>query len=242
MQHVARLSKALSIRLRSQLRWGVPWQGSGVTVCPTHTQSTMVPQGVFPLLSLYTLNVGHPHSKWRTRRASTTEKPAAGPAQQPWGRARRPGVDRRRHRQWEHSRLYAGLDSHLTLGKPASSLSWTLSCLHPPLASEGHASRQDGRCGRQLQQLHEVICTARETPSTKGEKLLTPGCDKRGRPQKGSSPGTNDSFLKGLFCLMSSVRTTGSQHLPALGKYFQPDFPRVGTHLSRPQKTSGQTT
>lgn len=48
MQHVARLSKALSIRLRSQLRWGVPWQGSGVTVCPTHTQVTMGTSGSLP--------------------------------------------------------------------------------------------------------------------------------------------------------------------------------------------------
>lgn len=114
--------------------------------------------------------------------------------------------------------------------------------MHPSLASEGQESRQDGCYGRQPQQLHEVICTARETPSTEGEKLLIPGCAKRGLPQKRSSPGINDSFLKGLFCLMSSVRTTGSQQLPALGKYFQPDFPQMGTHLSRPQKTSAQTT
>lgn len=95
-------------------------------VCPTHTQVTVGTSGSLSfsqghLLSSKSVHSEHGtfHSKGSTRTASTTEKLAASPAQHTLEESIKIWSGQEGHREWEHGKDSAGLDFHLTLGKPA---------------------------------------------------------------------------------------------------------------------------
>lgn len=71
--------------------------------------------------------------------------------------------------------LYAGLDSHPTLGRPAIlTLERGLLCLPPLLTHEEQVSRQQACCDSCSSSTRDV--DPRETPNTLVGMLLIPGC------------------------------------------------------------------